>query len=67
MKPFGGRPNHPGVVAIHDLPEDQGLMSLVMELVDGSSLAQAPPSSPTEAITVADQGHSEGSTDGLFP
>ena len=34
--------NHPNIVAVHDVGEDQGLPFFVMELVEGGSLAQSP-------------------------
>ncbi|WP_430787289.1 serine/threonine-protein kinase [Actinoplanes sp. G11-F43] len=34
------RINHPGVASIHDFGRDQGVLYLVMEFVDGESLAQ---------------------------
>ncbi len=37
---LAARINHPGVVTIYDSGQDQGLLYLVMELVEGESLAQ---------------------------
>jgi serine/threonine protein kinase len=34
------RINHPAVASIHDFGRDQGVLYLVMEFVDGESLAQ---------------------------
>ncbi|HXT22046.1 MAG TPA: protein kinase, partial [Thermoanaerobaculia bacterium] len=47
--------NHPHIVAIHDIGEESGCLFLVMELVAGGSLRDAPPATVEEAIEVARQ------------
>lgn len=47
--------NHPHVVGIHDAGEDGGRPFLVMEFVDGTSLADAPPRNLDEALAIARQ------------
>jgi eukaryotic-like serine/threonine-protein kinase len=37
--------NHPGIVTIHSVEEDQGLLFITMELVDGTTLVEHIPSS----------------------
>jgi len=37
--------NHPGIVTIHSVEEDQGLLFITMELVEGQTLAQVIPAS----------------------
>jgi pimeloyl-ACP methyl ester carboxylesterase len=45
--------NHPSIAAIHDMGEHDGVPYLVMELVDGPSLAERPPATVRQAVEVA--------------
>ncbi len=45
--------NHPNIVVIHDVGEDQGILFFVMELVEGSNLKSAPPADFSGIIEIA--------------
>src|SRR5262245_57904199 len=45
--------NHPGIVAVHDVGEHQGIPFFVMELVEGTDLHAAPPKSLQEIVALA--------------
>src|SRR5262249_15070119 len=47
--------NHPHIISVHDVGEENGTPFLVMELVEGPSLATAPPVQLSEVIDVAVQ------------
>src|SRR5581483_12064558 len=47
--------NHPHIVAVHDLGDEEGRLFLVMELVAGGSLREARPTSIGAAVEVARQ------------
>ncbi len=47
--------NHPHIVSIHDVGESQGAPFLVMELVDGPSLAKSPPTDLPRIVEIACQ------------
>ena len=39
--------NHPNIASIHGLEESDGVKALVLELVEGPTLAERPPPSPS--------------------
>ncbi len=45
--------NHPNIVVVHDVGEDQGILFFVMELVEGSNLKTAAPSDFSGIIEIA--------------
>ena len=45
--------NHPNIVVVHDVGEDQGILFFVMELVEGSNLKSAPPTDFSGIIEIA--------------
>ncbi|MBD3161522.1 MAG: protein kinase, partial [Candidatus Latescibacteria bacterium] len=45
--------NHPGLVTVHDVGEDEGDPFLVMELVEGVDLSSAPASELAETLAIA--------------
>jgi len=45
--------DHPNIVRVHDFGDEEGERFLVMELVEGRSLAQVLPLPPAEAVRVA--------------
>ena len=47
--------NHPHIVSVYDVGEDHGFPFFVMELVDGSNLAQSPPNDLPQLIEFACQ------------
>jgi tetratricopeptide (TPR) repeat protein len=47
--------NHPNIVAVYDVGEDQGLPFFVMELVEGRSLGQTPPGDFRRVVEIASQ------------
>src|SRR5882724_5167831 len=47
--------NHPNIVAVYDVGEDQGLPFFVMELVEGRSLGQVPPGDFRRVVEIASQ------------
>src|SRR5262245_23735426 len=47
--------NHPHIISVHDVGEAQGIPFFVMELVDGPSLAKAPPSDLPRIVEIARQ------------
>lgn len=47
--------NHPHIVTVYDVGEDQGLPFFVMELVDGHSLSEAPPRDLSQVIDIVCQ------------
>jgi hypothetical protein len=47
--------NHPHIISVHDVGEAQGIPFFVMELVDGPSLAKAPPSDLPRIVEIACQ------------
>src|SRR5262245_31091298 len=47
--------NHPHIISVHDVGESQGIPFFVMELVDGPSLAKAPPSDLPRIVEIACQ------------
>src|SRR5262245_48685630 len=47
--------NHPHIVSVHDVGEAQGIPFFVMELVNGPSLAIAPPSDLSRIVEIACQ------------
>ncbi len=47
--------NHPHIVAVYDVGEDQGFPFFIMELVDGPNLGQTPPHELERIIEVACQ------------
>jgi tetratricopeptide (TPR) repeat protein len=47
--------NHPNIVAIYDVGEDQGFPFFIMELVDGPNLGQTPPHELAKVIEFAGQ------------
>src|SRR5262245_7382504 len=47
--------NHPHIISVHDVGESQGIPFFVMELVDGPSLAKAPPSDLHRIVEIACQ------------
>jgi serine/threonine-protein kinase len=47
--------NHPHIISVHDVGEAQGIPFFVMELVDGPSLAKAPPSDFPRIVEIACQ------------
>src|SRR5262245_55935188 len=46
---------HPHIISVHDVGEAQGIPFFVMELVDGPSLAKAPPSDLPRIVEIACQ------------
>ena len=47
--------NHPHIVSVYDVGEDQGFPFFVMELVDGSNLSQSPPKDLHQLVEFACQ------------
>ncbi|HSQ20175.1 MAG TPA: protein kinase, partial [Blastocatellia bacterium] len=47
--------NHPHIISVHDVGEENGMPFFVMELVHGPSLAKAPPGNLTSIVEVATQ------------
>src|SRR5215813_3624350 len=47
--------NHPHIISVYDVGESQGLPFLVMELVDGPSLAKARPSEVSRIVEIGRQ------------
>ena len=47
--------NHPHVVSVYDVGEDQGTAYFIMELVEGPSLGAAPPTDLEDIVAVARQ------------
>jgi tetratricopeptide (TPR) repeat protein len=47
--------NHPHIISVHDVGEEQGLPFFVMELVQGPSLAKAPPADLSRIVEIACQ------------
>src|SRR5262245_54312557 len=47
--------NHPHIISVHDVGEAQGIPFFVMELVNGPSLAIAPPSDLSRIVEIACQ------------
>lgn len=45
--------NHPSVVAVHDVGEENGTPYLVLELVPGPTLSERPPATEEEAVEAA--------------
>lgn len=45
--------NHPNIVGIHDVGEDQGVLFFVMELVEGTNLKEAPATDIPAIIDIA--------------
>jgi len=49
------RLNHPNIVAVHDAGEADGLPFIIMELVEGRSLHDAPPHEIADIVSIAKQ------------
>ena len=47
--------NHPHIISVHDVGEEQGIPFFVMELVLGPSLAKAPPVELSRIVEIASQ------------
>jgi serine/threonine protein kinase len=47
--------NHPHIISVHDIGEAEGMPFFVMELVDGPTLAKAPPSGLPRIVEIACQ------------
>ena len=47
--------NHPHIISVHDVGESEGTPFFVMELVQGPSLAQAPPTELSGIVEIASQ------------
>src|SRR5215510_6667851 len=47
--------NHPHIISVYDVGESEGTLFFVMELVDGPSLAKAPPVTMASVVEIASQ------------
>lgn len=46
---------HPGIVAVHDVGRHDGTLFIVSDLIEGRHLAEAEPTSPSEAVRIVSQ------------